>query len=182
MKTSKLKFLATIIGVCFLSISVYSQSNNDEILGHIENPENYETIELAQMDRKLTTFMNLVALSDLGVSWKLADQEFTVLIPTNSAFDEMTIDRWNHLTNPEHRADLIRFVKYHFIPNKVMKSEFKDNQIMETGQEEEIMVYANENFDTVTIGGAKIIKADIQASDGIIHVTNGIVKPNEDIL
>ncbi len=148
----------------------------------IENPGNYEAIELAQMDRNLSTFMNLFALSGLGASWKIADEEFTILIPTNAAFDEMSIDRWNHLTNPKNQTDLIRFVRYHFIPKKVLKRELKDDQIIETGVDEEIAVSASATFDTVYIAGAKIIKADIQASDGIIHIMNGVVEPNTDFM
>lgn len=182
MKTKTFKHLATIIGVCFLSLSAFSQSRNDEILGSVENPGNYTTIELAQMDRSLSTFMNLVALSDMGASWKLADEEFTIFIPTNAAFDEMEIERWNHLTNPKNQTDLIRFVKYHFVPKKIMKYDFEDDQIISTGVEEEIAISADGTFDTVYVGGAKIIKADIEASDGIIHIMNSIVEPNVDFL
>ena len=181
-KMSTLKTMFSFLGAMLIAFTGFSQSDNDEILGNVENPSKYTMIQLAQMDRDLSTFMNLVALSDLGASWKLADGEFTAMIPTNDAFDEMEIERWNHLTNPENRADLIRFVKYHFIPKKVMKNDLEDNMIIDTGVDEQIAISLDDTFGTAFIGGAKVIKADVEASDGVIHIVNGIVQPNTDFM
>lgn len=181
MKKSVLKFLATFGGVVLISFNLSAQSANDQILSGVQNPEGYETIQLAQMDPNLSTFMNLVALSDFGVSWKLTNQEHTVLIPTNQAFDEMSIEKYLHLTNPENKADLVRFVKYHFLPNKASKREFSESDIVATQSDEEIKVSADPAFDVVYVGGGKIIKS-LEASDGYVHIVNGVVEPNTDFL
>lgn len=181
MKKSVLKFFATVCGVVLMSHGLSAQSANEQILSGIENPADYETIQLAQMDPNLSTFMNLVALSDFGVSWKLTDQEHSVLIPTNQAFNEMSIKKFLHLTNPENKADLVRFVKYHFVPNRTTKSEFSEADILSTQTDEQITVSADPTFNLVYVGGAKIIKS-LEASDGNIHIVNGVVQPNEDFL
>ncbi len=147
MKKRVTKTLAFTICLLFLGLTVTAQSSNEDILASVENPENYETIELAQMDKNLSTFMNMVALSDFGVSWKLTDVEHTVLIPTNDAFNEMTIDEYLYLTNPKNKVDLVRFVKYHFIPSKVMSYDLKNSQVITTeSPNEEITVSVNSPF------------------------------------
>jgi uncharacterized surface protein with fasciclin (FAS1) repeats len=182
MRKETFKFLATCLGILLLSLSVSAQSANDQILAGVQSPGDYETIELAQMDPNLSTFMNLVALSDFGASWKLTDQEHTVFIPTNQAFDELSVEKYLHLTNPKNKADLVRFVKYHFLPNNVTKSGFEDSQVISTqSAEEEITVSADSTFDTVYVGGARIIKS-MEASNGVVHIVNGIVNPNENFL
>lgn len=181
MKTSLAKKLMMVGAAFFLSFTMTAQSVNDEILAGVPNPGDYETIELAQMDPNLSTFMNLVALSNFGTSWKLTDNEHTVMIPTNQAFNEMSIERYLHLTNPKNSADLVRFVKYHFLPNRVNKNEFNDSQVITTQGQDEISVSSDSNFDAVYIGGAKVIKS-LEASDGNVHILNGVINPKEDFL
>lgn len=180
MKKNILKYITTYIGICFLSISLSAQSVNDQILSGVQNPTDYETIELAQMDPNLSTFMNLVALSGFGVSWKLTAEDHSVLIPTNQAFDEMSVERYLHLTDPANKGDLMRFVKYHFLPNKVSKRDFNDADVIDT-EDEQIEIAGSSTFNTVYLGGAKVIKS-LEASDGIVHVVNGVVQPTEDFL
>jgi uncharacterized surface protein with fasciclin (FAS1) repeats len=133
------------------------------------------------MDRNLSTFTNLVFISGLAPSMLMTD-DHTVFIPTNEAFKEMSIDNFLHLTNPKNRGDLIRFIKYHFLPNKVMKFDLKDSQIISTQGDEEITVSVDEPFGIAYIGAAKIIKSDIEASNGVIHVVNNVIRPTRDVI
>ncbi|MGB7393748.1 MAG: fasciclin domain-containing protein [Pricia sp.] len=181
MKKRTFKLFATFIGTMILSLNVSAQSANEQILAGVESPGDYETIQLAQMDSNLSTFMNLVALSDFGASWKLTDEEHTVFIPTNQAFDEMSVEKYTHLTDPENKADLVRFVKYHFLPSKATQTDFDNADIIDTQSEDKITVTMDGTFGTVYVGGAKVIKS-MEASDGVVHIVNGVVNPNEEFL
>ncbi len=174
MKTIKKTLMS--LTLCLMGLTLTAQSMNDQILSGVQNPDDYETIELAQMDPKLSTFMNMVALSDLGVSWKLSNENHTILIPTNQAFDEMTVEKYLHLTDPKNKGDLMKFVQYHFLPQKYTKRDFKDNDVIDT-EGDKIQIAGSTSFDNVFIGGGKIIKT-VEASDGIVHVVNGVVAPS----
>lgn len=175
MKTRTIKNEILTMVMALFSLAAFAQSMNDQILSGVQNPTDYETIELAQMDPNLSTFMNLVGLSGLGVSWKLSEDKHTVLIPTNEAFKEMTVERYLHLTNPENRKDLIKFVRYHFLPQEYTERDFKNNDVINT-EGSKIEIVGSSTFDNVYLGGGKVIKT-VDASDGIVHVVNGVVEP-----
>lgn len=170
-----------MIGICllFLSVSINAQMGNSEVLSKIENPKMYQTIDLVQMDRNLTTFASLIKLSGLDTSMEFA-KDHTVLAPTNDAFMQMSIDKFANLTNPKNKTDLIKFVKHHIIPNKVMSYTLKENDIVDLNNEKVIAIDSETNL--LTIGGANVIKADVEASNGIIHVVDNVVVPTTNVV
>ena len=155
-----------------------AQMNDDDILKYVGNTKMYETLQIASMDRDLSTFVNLVQLSGLGTSM-MSDTEHTLLIPTNDAFRKMDIKNFAHITNPNNRADLIKFLQYHVLPNKIASNRFADDQVIEVGDMNEDIPVNVENG-VVLIGGAQVLKADIEALNGIIHVIDNVIAPAYD--
>jgi len=180
MKKKISKFLTLATALIFVSFTVNAQSNNDEILGNVESPKDYTTFQLISMDKDLSTFANLVVLSGLAESMQMTDGH-TIFVPTNEAFDEMSIERFTELTNPKNTTELMAFVKHHFMPTKQMLSAFEDGQVITTPDENQITVDQS-SYDDVYISGSKIIKSDIEASNGVIHIVNGVIDPSIDIL
>ena len=179
MKTYFNSLLAYLILFSMLTISVTAQDNQDAILSKVEKSNMYKTIELAQMDRNLSTFVNLVRLSGLETSMEMTD-EHTLFIPTNDAFYKMSIEEFANLTNPKNRTDLVKFVKYHILPNKRMAYEFEENQVITTDKAEEITVSVDN--DLVYVGGAQVVKANIEASNGVVHIVDNVIQPTLDVL
>ena len=153
-----------------------AQWSSNEVLDNIENTKTYNAVVLAQKNRNLSTFANLVALSGLDVSMGKAE-DYTVFIPTNEDFKKMSIEEFNHLTKPENKTDLIKFIKWHFLPSRVMKENLKDTQIVENQGQDEITISVDEPFGITYVGKARIIKANIEASNGIIHVIENVIQP-----
>ena len=174
MKTKIYNLLFVVI--IFSTSSLSAQWRSDEVLSDIQNPKSYSTIELAQMDRNLSTFTNLVFLSGLAPSMLMTD-DHTVFIPTNEAFKQMQIENFMHLTNPENRADLITFLKYHFLPNRAVLSKFNNSQIIMAQDGKEINVSYDQPIGMAYIGGARIIKSDIEAKNGVIHIVDSVITP-----
>lgn len=174
--TQMVSILAGLL-LCF-NVTIFAQSGAKEMFGSIDNTEQYQTFELAHMSPDISTFINLVALSGLESSLLMLD-EHTAFIPTNDAFREMDISEFAYLTNPKNKADLIKFVKYHFLPNKVMKYEFKDSQVIDADGLNDISVAVDEPYDTVYIGGGRIIKEDIETKNGVIHIVDRAIVPSE---
>lgn len=175
-------FTLALTGIFFVLIGCGGgQVNNNEILAHVEEIANYDAMELARMDENLSNFVDLVELSGLDMSMEFADS-FTVFIPTNKAFGEMEVGRFEELTDPQNRAELVEFIKWHFLPNEVSSMQFDSNQVIQTSGEEEITVSTDMDGNVIFIGGAQIIKSDIQTADGIIHIVDAVVEPNADIV
>lgn len=180
MKTNILPFALTIT-IFFIAGCGGGQVSDSQILAHVEETENYEALELAKMDDNLSTFVELVEMSGLDMSLEFTDS-FTVFIPTNEAFGEMDVERYEELTNPQNRAELTEFIKWHFLPNEVSSLRFNSTQVIETSGEEEISVSTDMDGNVIYIGGAQIIKPDIQTADGIIHIVNTVIQPTADII
>lgn len=174
------QFFALAAALFFFNFTASAQSYNDGILSKVESPKNYTTFQLITMDKDLSTFANMVLLSGLAKSMQLTDGH-TLFVPTNQAFNDMTIERFTHLTNPKNSTDLTAFVKHHVMPTKQMKSAFEDSQVITTPDENEITV-EEDTYDNVFISGSKIITSDIEASNGVIHIVNGVIDPSADVL
>lgn len=183
MKTINFKSIATLAIFSFLlsSCGGTSETVYDDMFNDVET-ENYEIMALASMDENLTTFVELVNQSDIDFQLEFADEPLTVLIPTNEAFDEMPLERFEELTAPGNKALLRTFVMRHILPTEVPVMEFNDTQIIETAAEEEITISTNMGGNVVTVGGATIVKSDIPAANGLIHIVNNVIEPTSDVV
>ncbi|HBU40464.1 MAG TPA: hypothetical protein DEB59_08380, partial [Acidimicrobiaceae bacterium] len=103
---------------------------------------------------------------------------FTVFAPTEEAFASAleALD----LTAEQLLADtatLTSVLTYHVIPGKVMSSDLigADNMAVATVNGAEVSV--SESMGTVTINSATVVAADIEASNGVIHVIDQVLLP-----
>jgi uncharacterized surface protein with fasciclin (FAS1) repeats len=100
---------------------------------------------------------------------------FTVFAPTDEAFAKLPAGTVDSLLKPENKAKLVGILTYHVVPAKVMSSEIAGKKAMvKTVQGSEISVDA---MNGVMINNAKVIKADIEASNGVIHVIDTVLLP-----
>jgi len=159
-----------------LSFTATAQWDGNKVFSAVDNTKNFTTLELASMDKNLSTFVHLVNLSGLAPSMLLSDAH-TLFIPTNDSFRDMTIERFAELTNPKNKVELMKFVQYHILPNEHMKGDFKESQVITDAENKEISV-STDVYGNVFISGAKIIKPDIEASNGVIHVVNDYIDAN----
>lgn len=173
--------IIAIFSFILLGCGGSSEVNNDTIFANIDNTENYEILELASMDQQLSTFVEMVDLADLAWSVEFADP-VTVFIPTNEAFAEMSVERLAYLKDPENKAELVRFVSRHILPTEVPMVQFNTTQIIETASEEEITVSTALSGNVVYVGGAEIVKGDIPAANGMIHIVSDIIEQTTDVV
>ena len=156
--------------------------SNEGLFETVEDTEGYEILELARQEEDLSTFVKLVDLSGLAPSFAVTGEfgeDITVFMPTNEAFEEMPEEEYELLIDPANQAKLILFVKRHILPSEVPLIQFNSSQIIETVVEEEIPISTDMDGNVVYVGGAQIIEPDVEASNGIIHVVDGIVEPGE---
>lgn len=179
MKTLNLKLLLVAF-ITVLGTSLQGCGGSSNYFNSVGDTENYEIITLAGMDQNLSTFTSLAEMS--GIDFRLEFGEpVTAFIPTNEAFEQMPLEQYNALIDPNNRALLRSFLQRHILPNKVYAMQFNSTQAVETAAEEEITVTTGMSGNVIYVGGAQIIKSDIEASNGIIHIVNSIVEPTRDV-
>lgn len=98
---------------------------------------------------------------------------FTVFAPTDAAFAKIPADKLNALL--ADKAALTKVLTYHVVPGTVMATDVKSGAVKSV-QGQALNVIAAPSG--VTVNNAKVIKTDIVATNGVIHVIDTVVLPN----
>ncbi|OKL41886.1 fasciclin domain-containing protein [Pontibacter flavimaris] len=144
------------------------------------NTAQYTLAELTAMDPNLSTFSTLLDQAELTDGLKTG-KPLTLLAPTNQAFTNWPQDSLNNLMKPENKARLIKVLQAHMLTSEVLSASFKNTQRIETGGGEFITVSASDSTGII-LGGATVVRADVKASNGVMHVVDRLVKPMDSTL
>jgi uncharacterized surface protein with fasciclin (FAS1) repeats len=99
---------------------------------------------------------------------------FTVFAPNDAAFAKLPAGTVEDLLKPENKDKLIAILKYHVIPGKVLAADVKTMEVKTfEGQNVKLMVSA----EGVTVDNAKVVKTDVMAENGVIHVIDTVIIP-----
>jgi uncharacterized surface protein with fasciclin (FAS1) repeats len=98
---------------------------------------------------------------------------FTVFAPTDDAFAKLPAGALDALM--KDKAKLTAVLTYHVVPGKVMAADVVKLKSAKTvnGKSVKIQVAGGE----VSVDGAKVVKTDIQCSNGVIHVIDSVILP-----
>jgi uncharacterized surface protein with fasciclin (FAS1) repeats len=100
---------------------------------------------------------------------------FTVFAPTDEAFAKLPKGTVEELLKPENKAKLTAILAYHVVPGKVMAADVVKVSNAKTVQGASIKV--NAAGGKVTVDNASVVKTDIGASNGVIHVIDTVLMP-----
>ena len=98
---------------------------------------------------------------------------FTVFAPTDEAFAKLESGTLENILNDKER--LTEILTYHVVPDKVMSNEVGKIKNAKTVNGKEVSVDISEG---VKINNAKVIKPDIECSNGVIHVIDEVLIPD----
>ncbi|MDZ4808302.1 MAG: fasciclin domain-containing protein [Bacteroidota bacterium] len=101
---------------------------------------------------------------------------FTVFAPTDAAFAAIQSDVDN-LLKPENKEKLAKILTYHVISGKMEASDLEDGQELTTVEGGKLTVMVKDG--EVTVGNARVTAADIEASNGVIHVIDKVLLPKD---
>jgi uncharacterized surface protein with fasciclin (FAS1) repeats len=102
---------------------------------------------------------------------------FTVFAPTDEAFAKLPGGTVENLLKPENKQQLVAILTYHVVPGKVMSKDLVGKKMMaKTVEGTQVSIAAT---DGVRVDNAKVVKADIEASNGVIHVIDTVIIPKE---
>ena len=100
---------------------------------------------------------------------------FTVFAPTDEAFAKLPKGTVEDLLKPENKAKLTAVLTYHVVPGKVMAADVLKVKEAKTVQGGSLKV--NASGGKVMVDNANVVKTDIAASNGVIHVIDTVVLP-----
>ncbi|MEM7628317.1 MAG: fasciclin domain-containing protein [Planctomycetota bacterium] len=103
---------------------------------------------------------------------------FTVFAPTDEAFAKLGQDTINDLLKPESRSTLVDILTYHVVPGRVYANDLIAGAKGETLQGSKIGATINAG-NVVIDGQANVAKADIDASNGVIHIIDTVLIPGQ---
>lgn len=100
---------------------------------------------------------------------------FTVFAPTDAAFAKLPAGTVDTLLKPESKAKLTAILTYHVVAGKVMAADVV--KLKEAKTVNGAMVAVKVDGGNVMINNAKVTTADIEASNGVIHVIDTVLLP-----
>jgi len=100
---------------------------------------------------------------------------FTVFAPTDEAFAKLPAGTVDALLKPENKGKLVAILTYHVVPGKVMSGDIAGKKLQaKTVEGGDVSIDATNG---VMVDGAKVTTADIEASNGVIHVIDTVIMP-----
>lgn len=133
-----------------------------------------DIVDTAVAAGKFDTLAAALEAADLVETLK-GEGPFTVFAPTDEAFAALPEGTVESLLKPENRDQLVAILTYHVVPGKVTSSDVVqlDSASTVNGADLDIAVEGN----SVKINDAKVIMADVGASNGVIHVVDKVILP-----
>lgn len=135
----------------------------------------FANISISQDHKQFTT-----TLITSGFDTLLANQgPYTVFAPGDSAFARLPAYTLDNLMRGDKKNELTRLTGYHILPGNHSAASFTDGQKLKTLQGLELSISIAEG--QVLINGNKIIIADVNSRNGIIHVIEGVLVPEKPV-
>ncbi len=120
------------------------------------------------------TLVAAVQAADLVDTLK-GEGPFTVFAPTDEAFAALPAGTVEDLLKPENKEQLVAVLTYHVVPGKVMSGDLSNNMMATTAQGGDVTIMTEGG---VKVDNANVVAADIEASNGVIHVIDAVILPN----
>ena len=149
----------------------------DGILQEIyaEERSNKNIVALAAGDKDLSTLVTAVTDAHL-VSALEGKGPFTVFAPTNEAFAKLPSGVLSKLLKPQNVGQLKSILTYHVVKGAVHAADLRDGEMVTTLEGQKLRVTINRAGD-VFIDGAKVTTANVDASNGVVHIIDSVLLP-----
>jgi len=132
-----------------------------------------DIVDTAVEAGSFTTLVAAVQAAGLVDTLK-GDGPFTVFAPTDEAFAALPEGTVEDLLKPENKDKLTAILTYHVVAGKVMSGDLSNDMMAETVQGGKVTIMTEGG---VTVDGANVVTADIETSNGVIHVIDGVIMP-----
>ena len=142
--------------------------------GHPAHAQDQTIADVAMSDNQFSTLVKAVKAAGLAETLK-SEGPFTLFAPTNAAFAKIPKAKLNALL--KDKAKLKMVLLYHVVPGKIMASDvmaMKNPSMPKTAAGPMLRVKTTA---PIMVNNARVIKADIETSNGVIHVIDTVLMP-----
>merc|ERR1712019_320022 len=141
-------------------------------------------VELAQSVDDLSTLVAAVVAADLAETLSSAGP-FTVFAPTNEGFAALPEGTLDSLLKPENKDQLVDILTYHVVSGNILSTDLQSFQAVKTVEGKPLHVVSWGGL--VQLGPSleslsKVTAADNTASNGVVHIIDGVLLPPADDL
>ncbi len=178
--------LVLIGGGAYWALSMNNDdASEDQSSTQLTDSENGEVAEqanivgLASQTESLSTLVTAVQAAELVETLQGAGP-FTVFAPTNQAFEALPEGTLASLLEPANIDQLKSILTYHVVSGEVMSSQLSDGQEITTVQGGKLTVKIMDNMVYIVDAAgneAQVQTADVDASNGVVHIINGVLLP-----
>ncbi|MGF1532008.1 MAG: fasciclin domain-containing protein [Puniceicoccaceae bacterium] len=165
----------TILTLLSLSLATFAYGHNHgDVKGAVKKaiPAQLDIVDTAVAAGSFKTLAAALEAGGLIETLKEA-KDITVFAPTDDAFKALPDGVVEKLLKPENKDTLVRILTYHVLGAKVPAASVSAGTVeMLSGDSLEITTDGG-----VKVGAANVIKTDVMASNGIIHVIDAVILP-----
>ncbi len=133
-------------------------------------------VETTASNDQFSTFVAAIKAADLAGTLQ-SEGPFTVFAPTDEAFAQLPEGTLEALLKPENKEMLVKILTYHIVPGKVMAADVVklDGKKVDTAAGAKATIWVDGS--RVMVDKAKVVKSDIEAENGVIHVIDKVILP-----
>jgi len=138
-----------------------------------------DIVDNAAGSKEHTTLVAAVKAADLVPTLK-SDGPFTVFAPTDAAFNKLPGGTVNTLLQPDMKPMLAKILTYHVVAGRLLASDLKDGQTLNTVEGETLKVSRKGNMVMLTDakgGTANVTIPNVVSSNGVTHVIDTVLMP-----
>jgi len=139
-----------------------------------DNDSQKDVVKVAVGSKDHTTLVAALKQADLVTALSNAGP-FTVFAPTNAAFDKLPKGTVDELMKDEKKSDLQNVLQYHVTLSAMKVESFTDGQVLGMVNGDNVTVSVKDG--KVMLNNSATIIASIPASNGMIHVIDGVLLP-----
>ena len=136
-----------------------------------------DIVDTAVAAGSFKTLVKALQAADLVATLKGAGP-FTVFAPTDEAFAKLPAGTLETLLKPENKSKLQRILTAHVVAGKVMAADVVKTSSAKAVSGDMLTIASRDGG--VTVDGAKVVKTDIAATNGVIHVIDSVILPKEE--
>lgn len=169
-----MKIVWALVGVFIIIALTQIDFSAEKKKEKVEKPKE-KIVEKAFHTDNLSTFVTALRTAELDDDLN-STTRITVFAPSDSAFASLPDGKFAELMEEGNKEELKRILSYHVVAGNVTTSDLKNGQVLQTIDGEMIQVsLADEG---AKVNGTELVKTNIEASNGIIHVIDKVMIPS----
>jgi uncharacterized surface protein with fasciclin (FAS1) repeats len=134
----------------------------------------HDIVDTAVAAGTFKTLVAAVTAAGLGATLK-GEGPFTVFAPSDDAFAKLPAGTVDELVKPENKDKLTAILTYHVMAGKVMAADIAGKKLEPATVNGEMLHVDATNG--VKINDASVVTADIECTNGVIHVIDAVLMP-----